>query len=175
MLQAAKDLLAENLSPPSMAQVGKRAGLARSSVYQYFSSPDDLLQKVMEDVLPGWLRRVNERVSAAGSPGERVWAYIEANVALFTGPEQAIATTLAQALEPQVLQGPMEHFHAELQVPLVEALTDLGEPQVAEATDILNAMTVRACQPVRAGEPAPSAEESLALVRRLLQGYLGLQ
>lgn len=149
LLDAAKELVAEEQAAPSLAQVGERAGLARSSVYQYFSSLEDLLQKVMEDVLPGWVRRVNDRVAAVEAAGERVWAYIEANVALFTGPEQASATTLAQALEPTVLQGPMESFHQDLQVPLVEALLEMGEPQVAEMSDLLNVMTVRACQPVR--------------------------
>lgn len=174
LLEAAKELMAEEHAAPSLAQVGARAGMARSSVYQYYSSRDDLLVGVMEDVLPGWVRRVSACVDAAGAPGERVWAYVRANVELFTGPEQAIATTLAQALEPQVLQASMEDFHGELQVPLVAALTDLGEPQADRMTNLVNTMTVRACQPRRPGEPAPGMPEALDVLHRLLRDYLEL-
>ncbi|HLU31431.1 MAG TPA: helix-turn-helix domain-containing protein, partial [Acidimicrobiia bacterium] len=43
VLEAARDLLAETGKAPSLAEVGERAGLARSSMYHYARSRDDLL------------------------------------------------------------------------------------------------------------------------------------
>ena len=118
LLDAARGLLAEDGRVPSMAAVARRAGLARPSVYQYFPSADDLLAAVVADVMPDWAHRVLAWVEAETTPTARVWAYVEANVDLLTSPEQAVASALAQAGGPEVLRGPMEAFHARLQVPL---------------------------------------------------------
>ena len=179
LLDAARALLAETGQAPSMAAVGRRAGLARSSVYQYFDSPEALLHAVVGDVFPDWADQVRTRVEAAGDAGSRVWAYVEANVALFASSEQAVAQALARVVDPQVLRGPMQEFHVRLQGPLREALTDLGEPEVAGMAELVDAMIVHASR-VTGADHATSAGgdgepgRALALLRRLLGGYLGL-
>lgn len=179
LLDAARALLAETGKAPSMAAVGRRAGLARSSVYQYFASPEALLHAVVADVFPDWARQVQHAVAAAEAPGDRVWAYIEANVDLFASSEQAVAQALARVVEPSVLRGPMREFHATLQVPLREALTDLGEPDVPAMAETIDAIIVHASR----GGGAPDGicsgggaqrEQTLGQLRRLLGGYLGL-
>ena len=179
LLDAARALLAETGEAPSMAAVGRRAGLARSSVYQYFGSPEELLNAVVSDVFPDWANQVKSRVDAAGSPGERVWAYVEANVLLFASSEQAVAQALARVVGPSVLQGPMREFHAQLQVPLRDALAELGEPEVASMADLVDAVIVHAAREAGRDLDICSGGEvdrarTLALLRRLLGGYLDL-
>jgi AcrR family transcriptional regulator len=177
LLDAARSLLAETGQAPSMAAVGRRAGLARSSVYQYFDSPEALLHAVVADVFPDWASQVRQRVDAAATPGERAWAYVEANVALFASSEQAVAQALSRVVEPHVLRGPMQEFHAQLQVPLREALADLGEPDVATMAETIDAIILhasRAADDAARGGHGVRREQTLALLRRLLGGYLGL-
>ncbi len=119
----------------------------------------------MSDVFPDWANQVRRRVDRAGSPGERVWAYIEANLALFASSEQAVAEALARVVDPSVLRGPMQDFHEQLQVPLREALEDLGEPDVARMAQTIDALVVHARR--HSGEARP-------LLRRLIGGYLGI-
>ncbi len=162
-----------------MAAVGRRAGLARSSVYQYFPSPQALLHAVVTDVFPDWAGQVQRHVDAAGTPGERVWAYVEANVGLFASSEQAVAQALTRVVDPQVLRGPMQDFHARLQVPLREALTDLGEPDVAAMAETIDAIIVHSSRGAstdddRGTGATAGRERTLAQLRRLLGGYLGL-
>jgi AcrR family transcriptional regulator len=173
VLAAARELLAETAQLPSIAAVGRRAGLARTSVYQYFPSVDDLVAAVVDDVFPDWAARVLDHVAAAGSPAERVWAYVEANVDLFTSSEQQVARALTGVVAPDVLRGPMEAFHARIQQPLRDALTDLGEPEpdaVAALVDTLVLTTVRAA----AEETSSTSAREVALTRlgRLLRPYL---
>nr|WP_279536285.1 helix-turn-helix domain containing protein [Nocardioides ochotonae] len=176
LLDAARGLLAEAPEVPSMAAVGRRAGLARSSVYQYFGSAEDLLAAVVADVFPEWGARVADRVAEAGSPAERVWAYIEANVELFASAEQAVARALTRVVEPHVLVGPMREFHARLQVPLREALTEFGEPEPEAMAEHIDALIVQASR----GADLPSADDGAAQevararLRRLLGPYLAL-
>ncbi|MGZ4640365.1 MAG: TetR/AcrR family transcriptional regulator, partial [Actinomycetes bacterium] len=103
VLDAARDLLGETAQLPSMAAIGKRAGLARTSVYQYFGSAEELLAAVVADVFPDWAARVLDRVEAADSPAARVWAYVEANVDLVTSSEQPVARALTLLVAPDVL------------------------------------------------------------------------
>lgn len=179
LLNAARALLAETGEAPSMTAVGRRAGLARTSVYQYFDSPEALLHAVVADVLPEWAQQVHRRVADAQSPGERVWAYVEANVALFASSEQAVAQALSRVVDPHVLRGPMQEFHAQLQVPLREALNDLGEPDVAIMSEMIDAIIVHASRAASSsgavcGDGTVEREETLERLRRLIGGYLGL-
>lgn len=173
LLDATRSLLAETGDAPSMAAVGRRAGLARSSVYQYFDSPEALLHAVVADVFPDWADRVRRQVEDARSPGERVWAYVEANVTLFASSEQAVAQALRRVVDPSVLRGPMQEFHAHLQVPLREALTDLGEPDAAAMAETIDAIVLHASRLAGAAGSVPR-EQILQRLRRLLGGYLGL-
>ena len=173
LLDATRSLLAETGEAPSMAAVGRRAGLARSSVYQYFDSPEALLHAVVADVFPDWADRVRRQVEDARSPGERVWAYVEANVTLFASSEQAVAQALRRVVDPSVLRGPMQEFHAHLQVPLREALTDLGEPDAAAMAETIDAIVLHASRLAGAAGSVPR-EQILQRLRRLLGGYLGL-
>jgi AcrR family transcriptional regulator len=170
LLDAARALLAETEQKPSMGAVGRRAGLARSSVYQYFPSADDLLAALVAELFPGWAERVLARVEAAATPGERVWAYVEANVDLFASSERAVARALRSVVEPDVLRGPMEAFHRRLQVPLHEALVDFGEPEPEAMAQHIDALILQASAGLGDGRSAAS----LARLRRLLGAYLRL-
>ncbi|MEO9329885.1 TetR/AcrR family transcriptional regulator [Gordonia aurantiaca] len=184
ILDGAKAVLAETGEAPSLAAVGKRVGLARSSVYQYFSSSDELLAAVVADLFPSWGRFVGDRVHAESEPGRRIWAYICANVELFVSSEQAVANALARVVDPRVLHEPMQRFHAELQEPLVEALVAHGESRPREVAQLIDTVVLQACRTLGAEHSEPGAqekapvdadaEEILAMIRRLLGGYLGL-
>ena len=112
-----------------MAQVGARAGLARSSVYDHLSSRDDLLAAVVADVFPDWAGQVVGSMEATDTPGAQVWAYVEVNMRLFASSEQAVARALTSVVDPTLLAEPVSRFHECLQERLVAALEAHGEPQ----------------------------------------------
>ena len=177
LLDAARALLLEMGEPPSMGQVGNRAGLARSSVYQYFPSVEELLTAVAADVFPTWVAGIHHRVAAAPTPGTRVWAYIEANFALFASPELAVAQVLSRVIAPQALHSSMSEFHLQLQVPLRQALSDLHEPEPERMADMIDSLIVQATHDIdhlEARQLADAHARSLACLRRLLSGYLQL-
>jgi len=177
VLEAARSLLAETGQAPSLAAVGKRAGLARTSVYEYARSREDLLAAVVADVFPDWSRRIRSAIDAAPTPGAKVWAYVDSNVAFFGGSEQAVARALGSVVEPAVLRGPMQDFHAALQEPLREALRELGDPDPDAMADLIDATLLSATQEIRGRQRQSTRrerEQALAPLRRLLGPYLGL-
>ncbi len=178
VLDAARDLLAETGQAPSLAEVGKRAGLARSSVYEYARSRDDLMAAVVADVFPGWADRIRTAIAQAPTPAEKVWAYVESNVAFFSGSEQRVARALGSVVDPAILHGPMQEFHTALQEPLREALRELGDPAPDAVADLVDAMLLSATSQLR-GAQHPEVgiddrEAALAPLRRVLGPYLGL-
>lgn len=177
ILDAALAHLAEQGTAPSLADVGARAGLARSSVYEYFSSRDDLLAEVVADVFPVWAARITEAVEAAPTPGRQVWAYVEANMELFAGAEQAVARALTNVVDPTVLAAPMTRFHESLQKPLLAALRAHGESQPEVMADIIGSMVVRASRDVWSPSKRTARrrlDAGLALLHSLLDTYLRL-
>ena len=178
ILDAARALMEETGEPPSMGEIGSRAGLARSSVYQYFASVEKLLTAVASDVFPDWTDRVCKRVAEASTPGAKVWAYVEENVAIFASREMAVAQVLARVIAPQDFQGPMKEFHLSLQVPLREALIDLDEPEPEAMADIIDSLIVKASHDVDGDmdprQPELREDRSLARLRRIIGPYLGL-
>lgn len=179
LLDAARSLLASTGRVPTMGELGEKAGLARSSVYQYFESTEALLEAVVADVLPDWSNQVATKVRAETDPGRQIWAYIEANIDLFATSEQTVAQVLVRAVSPDVLAEPMQQFHAQLQIPLHEALTSFGEPEVPVVAEMIDAMIIQASRVSHEGNAAcdsPAEQRGVALdrMRRLLGGYLGL-
>lgn len=177
VLDATRDLLAETGQAPSLAQVGERAGLARSSLYQYVSSREGLLEAVVADIFPTWTERVRVALGEAPTPGARVWAYVESNVAFFTGSEQRVARALGAVVDPAVLHGPLQEFHRALQEPLREALRDHGEADPEPVADMIDAMVLAGTQEARARSRASSDDERAAILaplRRVLAPYLRL-
>lgn len=160
-----------------MRAVGERVGLARSSVYQYFASTEELLAAVVADIFPAWAEQVLDKVVAARTPGSRVWAYVEANVELFASSEQAVAAALTRVVDPQVLQGPMHEFHARLQTPLHKALEELGEDEPAAMAEHINSLIMQAARDLDGSDPQVRGERrarALDRLHRLLRGYLSL-
>ena len=177
LLDAARDIWVETGEPPSIGQVGKRVGLARSSVYQYFTSVEEILTAVAAEVFPAWTEGIHSRVAQASSPGEKVWAYVEGNFALFSGPEFAVAQMLTRVIAPQDLHAPMKEFHRQLQVPLQQALADLNEPEPVAMAELIDALIVKATHDLKYDDAAQEIEasaRSLSCLRRLIAGYLGL-
>jgi AcrR family transcriptional regulator len=177
ILDAARTHLAEEGAAPSLAQVGARAGLARSSVYEYFASREDLLAGVVADVFPDWAGQVIGAVEAAPTPGEKVWAYAEANMRLFASSEQAVARALTSVVDPALLAEPMTRFHESLQRPLVAALRTHGERQPQLMADIIDSIVVRASRDVWHANQRTAQRRlraAIQLVRSLLEPYLGL-
>ncbi|ROP41960.1 TetR/AcrR family transcriptional regulator [Saccharothrix texasensis] len=168
ILDAARALLAETGAAPTLAAAGERVGLARSSVYQYFPSAEALLEAVAADVFPTWSARVLDHVASVTDPADRVWAYVEANVTLFSGPEQALAQALRTVMDPAVLHEHSAQLHARLQEPLIDSLSLLGEPETGRMAELINATVLRASQNIEADGVAAV----LGLLDRLLRPYL---
>lgn len=152
LLDAARVILAEGTGKaPTLAAVAARAGLARSSAYEYFRSSKDLLAALVQDVFPRWSTCVINAMNAAGTPGERVLAYVDANLRLVADGEHAVARALAAVAPEQDLDANTRTMHEQLSTPLIAALTDRGIPDPATTAEMINAVVYAASRLIESG------------------------
>ncbi|MFI2753258.1 TetR/AcrR family transcriptional regulator [Cellulomonas sp. P22] len=169
LLDAAHALLVEHPdSPPTLAAVGARAGLARPSVYQYFASRDALLSALVADIFPRWSALV-EKAMDSPDPGERVLAYVRANLDIVASGEHAVARALTEIAPRDALTQDSREMHRMLLTPLVEALRELGAPDPAVTAELVNGVVLTASRLIEGGHDADAAR---ARARELLEPYV---
>lgn len=119
-------LLSEGPAAVTPAAVGAQAGLARSSVYQYFSSANALLATVVEGAFPAWAHALEQAVAGHEDPREQVDAYVRTSLLRFGSGEHKLAGALNGLALPAACEQRLGELHGALLAPLVAALTALG-------------------------------------------------
>ncbi|WP_315093555.1 TetR/AcrR family transcriptional regulator [uncultured Cellulomonas sp.] len=170
LISAAHTLLrAEPDRIPTLAEVGELTGLSRSSVYQYYTSREDLLSAVVREAFPRWQERLDTAIDAAADPRGRILAFVRANLELVADGEHALARTLAMVAPSEDLARRSREFHDRLLVPLVDALTELGVPDPETTSELVNALVHAASRRV---EQSGDLERAYAATEALLEPYL---
>lgn len=171
LLDAARELLAQDptAGAPGLGDVAQRAGLARSSVYSYFSSREDLLDALVADTFPRWARYVHDRMARARTPGAKVLAYVDANVHLVARGDHALAMTLASMARTEAVAGSTGLLHDELRTPLVAALREHGAGDPERTAELVQALVFAVSRMV---EDGTGERRARALAHELLDPYL---
>jgi len=98
LLAAAEELLLdEGFDALTFAALGERTGLARNSVYRYFSSREDMLAQVLERPLPAWLERVAGALDAAEGLPDQIAAFVTVQLRLVAAVRPELGKAMAQA------------------------------------------------------------------------------
>ncbi|GAA2933527.1 TetR/AcrR family transcriptional regulator [Streptomyces argenteolus] len=170
LIGAAIDILVnEGATAVTPAAVGARAGLARSSVYQYFNSSAALLATITEEAF----RRSNEALAnamaAANGPVERVEAFFRESLRLGAeGAHRPTAALMSAGLPPAGMERLLE-LHLEQVAPFRDAVREIDVPEPELTADLIAGMLHTALSAVEHGTPLDTVtERTLALVRRCL-------
>ena len=79
-LQAASDRLLGSFDGLQMHDIAEAAGVARSSLYYYFANKDDILAYLLRWILEDLTTRTSDASSGPGSPSDRLYAVIRAQL-----------------------------------------------------------------------------------------------
>ncbi len=170
LLNAARDILALGTpEAPSLSAVAQRAGLARSSVYQYFKSREDLLEAVIADLFPRGQGFVAQHMESATTAAEQVLAYADANLELVAQGEHAVMRGLAMAAPAAALAESSRVLHEQLRVPLIDALARSGATAPQHTAELIHAMVRAGSQMIENGVPSDTVR---CLVKQMLEPYL---
>jgi AcrR family transcriptional regulator len=138
-------------------------------VYAYFKSRDDLLDALIVDTFPRWSAFVRARMGRAKSPGDRILAYVYANLRLVARGDHALARALAATGRTDALANSSRLLHDQLQTPLREALADHGASDPARTAELIQSVVYALSRMIEDGLAERAARR---LARELLAPYL---
>jgi AcrR family transcriptional regulator len=133
LLTATEQLLTEaGLAKVTPGSVAERAGLARSSFYEYFGSRDDILTAVAIAAFERWAAEIDEALGGVPAD-ERLRAFVQATLRMAADGKHTIASELQQAdLSPSHYDVIMA-LHTTLLEPVVTLLREAGIPDAYAA------------------------------------------
>ena len=167
LLHAATELLVDGgVSAVTPAAVGAAAGLARPSVYQYFSSGADILAAVIEDAFPKANEALRVALESADGPAEQLDTYVRVSLRLAHEGAHRPAAALAAAQLPDECMARLRELHHQQAAPFQRALQELGAPELQLTAQLLGGVLEAAMGAIESGAPlAAVTERTLRLVR----------
>ncbi len=155
IVEAAVALLgAEGAGAVTPAAVASRAGLARSSVYQYYPSTGALIAAAVEEMFRRAVATLDRAVAGAHTPQERLTAYLDASFDEALAGHQPLVALSDLAMPRDCLVRVID-LHARLVDPLVRSLAELGVADPAGTAGLVNGVVSAGAAQVGRGEPAP--------------------
>ncbi len=171
IVSAAVELLgADGAGAVTPAAVAAAAGLARTSVYQYYPSTGALVGAAVEEVFRRALADLTEAMAGARTPGARVTAYVDASLAAALHGHFPQGTYHGSELTAET-QERVHRLHDALVDPLVAALRDAGVPDAVGVAGLVGGVVNAAAVQVQHGEPVPRVRRR---VRAFVRGAIGL-
>lgn len=164
ILDTAHAILEETGDITSMREVAIRSGLARSSVYHYFSSREALLNGLVQDVFPKWTERVTSAMDAEPELSDRILAYAIANLQLVEEGAHAVGSALAALTPGEALNEQAMHMHRAIQEPLIETLVELGVDDPEGLGELINAVVHASTQLLESGRSTEQVYAGLTAV-----------
>ena len=170
LLDAARELLlAGGRAAITPAAVGAAAGLARSSVYKYFSSGEEILTRIAAEAFADWGARVGAAVGRAADADGRVDAYVRTTLELADSGAHRVAVLGGGLPRDAHARERLAQAHRDLAEPLVAALAERGDADPVLTAELVDGVLGRAIDQLDAGRPAEDVvPATLEFVRRAI-------
>lgn len=174
LLDAASAIALEN-GPTSItvSSVAARAGLSRTSFYDYFSSSSEIVAELITDELNSFTHYLNEKVVAVSAPEDAIIAWIEGSLEYVADGRHLLARALS-TIELSVDRSTQIGIaHRKMLAPLSTPLSQLGIRDVRQALALIHATTESATRRIEAGMDSASEIESTRIF--IIAGLRALQ
>lgn len=140
LLSAGESILREEgLAGINPRTVSERAGLARSSFYDYFDTKDDLLVSIAIAAFEEWGEAIDAALAGAEQGLPALEVLVEVTMARTADGKHAIAGALQEAdLSPSRMEDLMK-MHQVVTDPIKRILADLEVPSIVTASALVQA------------------------------------
>jgi len=138
----------------TVAAVAQRAGLSRTSVYEYFGSGSELVADLVIDELGTFAATLNEAVSDCVDPQCIVTCWIKGALEYIADGRHLLAKALNATSMPQSRAQQIGMAHRVLMAPLVKAVEELGVKDTQRALAFIQAITDASTKRIESGHDA---------------------
>jgi AcrR family transcriptional regulator len=155
LMGAALELaMAEGASAITVAAVAAKAGLARSSVYEYFESSADLVADLVLEELDYYTDRLATAIKDVTDPFDQIAAWIEEGLRYVADGRHMLVKSLNTIDAPDYRKEEIAVGHRKMLAPLRKALIETGVPDPMAAAAFLQSVTDAASVRIDAGNEA---------------------
>ena len=138
----------------TVSAVAHRAGLSRSSIYEYFSSSADLIADLVLEELDYYTTRLAEAIKDATDPFEKIELWIAEGLRYVEDGRHMLVKSLNTVSTPEFRKEEISLGHRRLISPLRQALVETGIKEIASAAAFLQSITDAASVRIDAGNDA---------------------
>jgi AcrR family transcriptional regulator len=138
----------------TVAAVAARAGLSRTSVYEYFASSADLAADLVIEELNSFAQELKEISAAGQTPTEAIDLWIEGSLQYIADGRHLLAKALNAIDLPRNRGAAIGMAHKALLAPLRSKLEELGISDVNFALTLIQSTTDGASRRIESGDDA---------------------
>ena len=153
--------LEESSASISIAAVAARAGLSRTSVYEYFASSQDLVADLLIEELNNFSALLAKAIEDEIEPITALANWIETSLNYVADGRHLLAKSLHATTLPRERSAEIAAAHRQMLAPLTKTLLSLGITDTARAMSQLQAVTDVATRRIESG--AANAADEIAL------------
>ena len=135
----------------TVASVAAKAGLSRTSVYEYFASSADLVADLVIDELESFTEILSRAVEESQSPLESLEMWIESSLVYIADGRHLLAKALNATALPEGRSASIGAAHRKLLAPLHSNLAALGVQDIAQSLTFIQSLTDSASKRIEAG------------------------
>ena len=150
--------------------LGEAAGIARTSVYQYFPSHDELVDAVIDHAFASASAHLMANVEHASSPVDRVATYVTHAIARASDATHRVFASIPGDRLGLAHEQRLNELHRAALAPLRDALTELGVPDPSLTASLIDAMIQASSRRILAGDDPTAVTE--AVVAAVVNGPL---
>jgi AcrR family transcriptional regulator len=167
LLAAALDIVrADGVDAVTLAELAKRTGRSRASLYAYFGSTDSLRKTLCAQALTSWVNDVLDQVHSASEPSERLERFITAQIDHRGDPANDRLLAFATRQSSELIRTKAEEVTKPLTAELLSIVQALGVEPPTRAATVVQGAVAAAYEQVRSGsDPQAVATDTIAFVQ----------
>ena len=141
LLNAAAEIAKEQgIGAVTVGAVAERAGIARSSVYSYFSSGADMIADILVDELITMAAQLKQATANATTEHEAIDLWMRAALQYVIDGRHAFVRAASNADLPPTRRAQVNGLHHAMAAPLMHALAHRGEHEALRLAQQINAI-----------------------------------
>ena len=140
----------------TVAAVAQRAGLSRTSVYEYFSSSADLVADLVIDELKSFAGALESSISNQVDPYQSIEIWISNSLLYIADGRHLLAKALNAVEIPRERSADIGAAHRQLLAPLTQSLKSIGITDINQCLSLIQSITDVATKRIESGADAES-------------------
>jgi AcrR family transcriptional regulator len=138
----------------TVAAVAQRAGLSRTSVYEYFASSADLVADLVVDELASFAHDLKVAIADETDPYKAIEIWISTSLLYIADGRHLLAKALNAVELPRERSADIGAAHRALLAPLTANLRQIGVTDIPQALALLQSITDVATKRIESGADA---------------------